>query len=736
MKREGTLSFAPARVAKISLAIVLAIAALSAARIAWAAEQRSGEATDLSAVVDGMTLDEKISQMIVPAIRTWNGQNVTDLAAVPELAQALRAHQYGGIILFGANVVNTEQTAQLVTALQANNAKAQATTHIPYLMPVDEEGGIVLRLSSGTRMTGNMAIGATGENAEDSALATGLVIGEELAALGFNANFAPVIDVNSNAANPVIGTRAFSDDAQLVSKLGLAYANGLAKSNVIATYKHFPGHGDTSVDSHIGTPSVGKTYDELKQTELVPFETVIALGADLIMTAHITYPGIDDEQVFGDGVTKGYFPATMSKKMITDILRNDMGFKGVVVTDALEMDAIAVAGLVPGEQGSAEYHANVGEKVINAGVDILLLPMDLKTPEVATQYDEYIAALIAKVEDGTIDEARINESVLRILTLKQKYGILGADTPETLSDDARAKAVQTVGSDAHHATEKQIAREAITLVKNEGTLPLAGEGKKIVVLGREPNDSLTIQYALKGLQERGLFDKNAQITNLVTGATTGSSGAKTNVTIDYYYDISNVALHYTDALKEAIGAADVVVGFSKCFNLAALQPNSPQYQGLSTAIADAHAAGAKFVLLSDNLPYDAARYQDADAILLAYMGSGLDLDPTARNESNNMPAYNANVVAALEYAFGDGAPTGKLPVNLPAITVADDGTASYASETLYERGFGLTFDAAPSGGGSNAGPDAMPFVIIGVVALAAIVAAVIWNRSRKNAEKR
>ena len=181
-------------------------------------------------ILSEMTMDEKISQMIIPAIRTWNDEDVTDLSKVPALAEALRAHQYGGIILFGSNVSDTEQLARLVSDLQVNNAQIEGVSaHIPYFLPLDEEGGIVTRLTMGTRMTGNMAIGATGEKAADNALATGKVIGEELSALGFNIDFAPDIDVNNNAANPVIGTRSFSDDAELVAELGTRMDDAAAK---------------------------------------------------------------------------------------------------------------------------------------------------------------------------------------------------------------------------------------------------------------------------------------------------------------------------------------------------------------------------------------------------------------------------------------------------------------------------------------------------------------------------
>ena len=650
-------------------------------------------------MISSMTLDDKISQMIIPAIRTWDEVNVTDLSACPELSEALRAHQYGGIILFGSNVEDPGQATALVQELQANNLEnTQTAAHIPYFMAADEEGGIVVRLSGGTRMTGSMAIGATGEQAAENAEKTGRVLGEEMAAAGFNVDFAPDIDVNNNAANPVIGTRSFSDDPQTVAELGTAWIGGLSECGVIGTFKHFPGHGDTAVDSHIGTPSVEKTYDQIKETELVPFAAAIENGADMIMTAHITYPLIDEEVVFGDGETKGFYPATMSKKIITDILRGDLGYDGVVVTDALEMDAIRTAGLVPGEEDSTEYRANVAQKVIEAGIDLLLLPCDMNSADAVTFYDEYIAALAAMVEDGTIPQERIDESVRRILKLKEKYGILDTEQYSADQGEAVGHAIEVIGSDEHHAVEMEIAKQAVTLLKNEGEMiPFTPDDKKIVFLGRQAEDAYTISYALNQLKEQGILDENVQVENLALGESASAEETDTKITIDYYFDPSaeEDQLHYTEELQAAIREADVVVGFAKTYSLSALEETSAQYQGIARAIDDVHAAGGRFVLLSNNLPYDAARYQDADAILLVYMGSGLDMDPKARSEKGgNLGSYNANVVAAIHMMFGDGTPTGTLPVQIPEIRTLEDGTLEYTDTVLYERGFGLTEDNA------------------------------------------
>lgn len=635
------------------------------------------KSADVEDILSGMSLDEKISQMIIPAIRSWDGNKVTDLNEARQLKEALNRHQYGGIILFGDNVTGTGQVVRLVSDLQENNLENEdVSTHIPYLTPVDQEGGIVSRLTTGTRMTGSMAIGATGTYAAQNARLTGEIIGEEMKAVGFNVDFAPDIDVNSNPANPVIGTRSFSDDPDTVSALSAAYAEGLAENNIVATYKHFPGHGDTGTDSHIGTATVEKTYDELQECDLIPFKAAIDNGADMIMTAHITLPLVDDEVTFGDGKTTGYYPATMSKKLITDILRGDLGFDGVVVTDALEMDAIRTAKLVPGEEGSVEYGVGIAEKVINAGVDILLIPTDLMNKEAAAYYDDYISGISELVEDGTIPGERIDESVTRILELKEEYGILDPEEVVTDQDEAVRNAEKIVGSDEHHAVEMEIARQAVTMLKNDDdVLPLSDSLSDIVILGRMSGEENTINYAVDNLRADGWI------------------GRDTDITVDYYYqsnDDGSYTFHYSDETKEAVKKAGTVIMLSCTYGSSVLDKGAAQYEAISTVIEDTHAAGGKFVLLSDNLPYDAARYQDADAIILAYMAAGLTMDPAKPEaEGADRMAYNANVIAALETIFGGNKCTGTLPVNVPAVEEKEDGTAVYTDSLLYERGFGL-----------------------------------------------
>ena len=673
------------------LMAVILCAAMLAGCLLKAAPVKANEKLSLEEIVSGMTLDEKISQMIMPAIRTWNGTNVTDLAAADGLAEALAKHQYGGIILSASNISTAAQSAKLVSDLQKNNAGIETGTNIPYFISADEEGGIVTRLTCGTRMTGSMAIGATGENAEINAALTAQVIASELEALGININNAPDIDVNSNPDNPVIGTRSFSDDPETVSKLGITFGETLEENGVIAVYKHFPGHGDTGTDSHIGTASVNKTYEQLMENEFIPFIAAIEAGADMIMTAHITLPLVDDEQTFANG-EKGYYPATMSKKIMTGILREDLGFQGVIITDALEMAAIAEAGLVPGEKGSAEYFVNIAEKVINAGVDILLCPVDMTSADAAAFYDDYIEGIAALVESGVISGDRIDESVLRILKLKDKYGILDMDTSGENVEEIEAYAELVVGCSENHAAEMEIAKQAITMVKNDGTLPVSSDAKNIVLVGRSKADTIALGYAVDSLKKDGLIDESAYVQNLGQGTESGSAESDTRITIDYYYVSYSKPVNYTDELKAAIEAADIVVTLACTWDTDDLSEGYAPYEGITGCMNDAYASGAKFVLLSTNLPYDCARYQLSDAILLAYMSSGTGTDPTARNEYENANAYNANIIAAVEIIFGKQSPEGTLPVNIPKVADNGDGTVHYTDELLYERGFGIGYE--------------------------------------------
>lgn len=336
-----------------------------------------------------MTLDEKIGQLFMVSLRTFNAAQ--SLSAVDqETESAIDKYKVGGIILFAENINNIPQTTKLIDDMQR-------ISEIPLFVAVDEEGGIVSRITKSPEMhatvfPSNSAIGKTKN--PDIAAKVASAIAREIASLGFNMNFAPVADINTNAANPVIGARAYGDNPDEVSRMVAAAVTGMQNNSVSAVVKHFPGHGDTSTDSHYGAASVSHTKERLFSTELLPFIAGIKEGVDGVMTAHILTPEIPGENV----------PATLKPEILTGILRKELGFEGLIITDALNMGAI-----------TRHYTAeDAAVKAILAGADILLMPQDL---------DAALSGIKKAYNDGLISIERIDESVERILRIKFKRGL-------------------------------------------------------------------------------------------------------------------------------------------------------------------------------------------------------------------------------------------------------------------------------------------------------------------------
>jgi beta-N-acetylhexosaminidase len=419
-------------------------------------EREKGARYDLiGKAIKHMTMEEKVGQMLMPDFRTWKGQNVTVMNN--EIAKLVKDYHLGGVILFRENTVTADQTTKLVSAYQ------DAAEKYGLLISIDQEGGIVTRLQTGTDMPGNMALGAT--RSKETAEKVGKAIGEELNALGINMNFGPVLDVNNNPDNPVIGVRSFSENPELVADLGNAYIKGLHETGTAATAKHFPGHGDTAVDSHVGLPSVPHDIDRLKDVELYPFQQAMDAGIDAIMSAHVTFPKIDDTKAISkkDG-TEVSVPGTLSHKILTGLMREEMGFKGVIVTDAMNMGAIA------------DHFGPVDAAIraVKAGADILLMPVGIEA--VANGIYDAVAS-------GDISEDRLEQSVERILILKLNRGVVKAEVEKSL-DEKVANALRVVGSAEHIAVEKEAAEKSITLIKNDSVLPLSVSPEdKIVVVG-------------------------------------------------------------------------------------------------------------------------------------------------------------------------------------------------------------------------------------------------------------
>lgn len=331
-------------------------------------------------IISEMTLKEKIGQMIFAGVK---GTTFSE-----ETKRLVSTDKVGGLIFYKNNLKDVNETTALLNAIK----KESENEKFPLFLGVDQEGGRISRLPGMSKLPTNKEIGKLNNSSYSYKIGTHL--GKEMNAFGFNLDFAPVLDVNSNPKNPVIGDRSFGNNVDIVSELGIQTMKGIQSENVISVVKHFPGHGDTAVDSHLELPIVEKSLEDLQKLELIPFKRAMEEGADVMMVAHILMPKIDPE-----------FPSSMSHEIITTILRDHFQFDGVVMTDDMTMNAI----IDNYEIGQAAVQA------VKAGSDIVLIAHD---------YDNVLKAMEAiekSVIDGQISEERINESVHRILAIKEKY---------------------------------------------------------------------------------------------------------------------------------------------------------------------------------------------------------------------------------------------------------------------------------------------------------------------------
>ena len=593
-------------------------------------------------VLNRLSLEDKLAQLLMPSFRTWNGGDLTVINDA--VAGMLSKHAFAGVVLFANNTHSAPAACRLTDAMQ----RASSVGDRPQLLiAVDQEGGSITRLGTGTQMPGNMALGAAGDPAVSFECAR--VIGTELSAIGINVDFAPVMDINTEPGNPVIGIRSFSDDPTLAASVGAGYVKGLKDAGVIATLKHYPGHGDTLTDSHTGLPSSNVTYEELMNGPLVPFAAGIEAGAGLVMTSHIRFPNIDTEPCYADVSGEEIIPpATLSKKMITDVLRGQMGYQGVVVTDAMIMDAVT------------DHFSRIraAKLAINAGVDLLLMPVDTSSDWGLEQLDAYLTALVSAVENGEILSETVDAAVMRVLRLKYDYGLL---SPYQSGDiDALAEtAEKTVGSAAHHEIEWGIACKAVTLVRNEADLlPYKEKDKKIVVVCASPNERLSVQYAVDRLKSEGKLPQD------------------TDVRITSYSDRS------ASEMEGDLYGASLMIVFSELYSAQGLSGYTAAK--IDEMIAFIHEEGGKAVVLSCHLPYDAARFRTADAIMLTYSDKGMDEDP--RNAASGVASYGPNIPAAVYMALNPSAQfSGSVPVDIPLL----DENFNYMKETLYSCGFGI-----------------------------------------------
>lgn len=540
--------------------------------------------------IQHMTLEEKVGQLFIVHVYgesaedpAYEAMNLSKNRGGKNFREVIEKYKLGGVIYFNwsQNITVPAKPAQ-VNALsnEVQKIAMEQRMPIPLFVSTDQEGGIVQRLTTpGTVFPGSMALGAT--RSTDLAAKSADVLAKELKAIGVNMDFAPDADVNMNPANPVIGVRSFGEDPKLVSDMVVAQVKAFQKEGVSATAKHFPGHGDTAVDSHYGLPIINHDLETLHKVDLAPFKAAIEAGVDSIMTGHIVVPALDDSGM----------PATLSKPILTDLLRGELGFDGLIITDSLDMSG---ANAVPAERIALE--------AFKAGADILLNPSD-----VVVAYNSVLDA----VKSGEVSEKRLDESVYRILENKMKNGLFH----DQYTDPA---AVSVVGAPEHLALADEIANKSITLVKNEGNLLPLQKTDNVFITGPSTGKPAMLADDLKA--------KGFQTSSFATSATPTAS-------------------QITTAVSRAASADKVIV---TTYNGAT---NAAQ-ANLVKALKD---SGKKVIVAAIRNPYDLMAFPTADAYLATYGDRDVSIHALARVLANEVnPSGKLPVTIPGLYAYGAG----------------------------------------------------------------------------------
>ncbi|WP_129309071.1 glycoside hydrolase family 3 protein [Streptomyces sp. L2] len=562
---------------------------------------------ELRARIARMTLEEKVGQLFV--MRVY-GDSATDPdqadidanldeIGVRTAAELIARYRVGGIIYFtwAHNTRDPQQIAALSNGIQ--RASLGLPRGLPVLITTDQEHGIVCRVGEpATLFPGAMAMGAGGSRSDARTL--GRISGAELRAMGINQDYSPDADVNVNPANPVIGVRSFGADPDAVAGMVAAEVKGYQASRVAATAKHFPGHGDTATDSHTDFPVITHSRELWEKLDAVPFRAAVRAGIDAIMTAHIQFPALDDS---GD-------PATLSHPILTGILRGELGYDGVVVTDSLGMEGVRT------KYGDDR----VPVLALKAGVDQLLNPPSL---------DVAWHAVLKAVQDGELTEQRLDESILRILRLKARLGLF--HRPYASS----AGVERTVGTRAHLAAADRIAERTTTLLVNEdGILPFDRRTRrKVLVVGADPASPSGTTGPPTGVLAAALTELGFTATALSTG--TAPSAATITQAVD------------------AAGDADAVVVAT--YNVTA---GSTQ----RTLVERLTATGRPVVAIAVRNPYDVAQLPAVKGYLASYSWTDVELRAAARVIAGRVsprgtlpvPVQRADDPAQVLYPIGHG----------------------------------------------------------------------------------
>ncbi|MCM3636738.1 beta-N-acetylhexosaminidase [Sporosarcina luteola] len=491
-----------------------------------------------------MNLQKKVGRLLIAGFK--------GITMSEEIKHMIHTYHIGGIILFGRNIGTPEEILALTNSLQAEARKAGYET--PLLICIDQENGVVRRLGEGaTIIPGAMLLGATHEST--NARKAGFMTGKELKALGINWNLAPVVDVNNNPENPVIGVRSFGEIPVDVAEMAKNSMLGMQEAGVMTTLKHFPGHGDTSVDSHLDLPVINHELERLHAVELVPFKECMAAGADAIMSAHVYFPALEKKE---------NVPATLSHSVMTGLLREELGFDGVITTDCMEMDAIAK------RIGTVEGCV----QAVEAGVDFVMVS------HLHHLQEQAILRLAEAVESGRISDRRIDESIERIEKLARKY-----TSWEEI--DSNNTVAEFVGSQKHHDEMKEIYQQGITEVKGP-EIPIEPDDRVLLI---HPKN----EYAMMVEDKRYATLTMAEQLKKIHG---------------------NVVSVEVD--KETPDDVDIKGLANEYDHIVVLTLNADKHENQRQLVNELLASGKPVDVIAVRSPYDAAFFPNANRVICTY----------------------------------------------------------------------------------------------------------------------
>ncbi|MDT0124989.1 beta-N-acetylhexosaminidase [Paenibacillus sp. RRE4] len=552
-----------------------------------------------------MTLRDKIGQMLLCGFHGTEPEG--------EIEKLLGDYPIGGIVYFARNVVSPEQVERLSGGLQNI---AQASGNVPLWIAIDQEGGMVARITEGIALIpGQMAIAAAGS--VQDAYAAARISGAELQSMGINMNFAPVLDVNNNASNPVIGVRSFGESAEKVADFGAASIAGFQQAGIAATAKHFPGHGDSDTDSHLDLPVITHDRTRVDQVELVPFRVAIAEGVDAMMSAHIYFPALEPERL----------PVTLSHSVLTGLLRKELGYEGMILTDCMEMKAIAT------------HYGTVDAAVmaVEAGADMVLISHTAQLQVGAFE------ALMNAVKSGRISERRIDESVKRLLTYKMKRGLMNVEmglesgtAVEISAGMSRKSGVDDIhmppavvrdsmnanqpfadpfqrNSPQHQEVARRISEKSITLIRDaQHMLPLKQERTLVITVAAEVTSIADEQ--------------------LDGGATLGAAlSAQGLDVVDMRVAADEIALSSARLLQaaEAVDVRQIVIG--------TYNAGSPSGDPQCRLIGWLQQLGKPLAVTALRSPYDLQKLPDVQTYIAAYESRPLAMSSAAKAMMGQIP---------------------------------------------------------------------------------------------------